>query len=83
MIKTLDHYGDKVATSSRQRIAAENQRLAALAKQVELLSPERVLKRGYSLTMKGGKAVTDASLLKEGDVITTLLANGNINSVIK
>ncbi len=38
---------------------------------LRLLSPENVLRRGYSITLKDGKAVTDASVLHPGDALVT------------
>ena len=46
-------------------------------------SPEHLLKKGYSITMLNGKAVTDASTLKKGDRIVTMLHRGKIESEIK
>ena len=41
-------------------------------------SPEKLLSRGYSITLKDGKAVTDASLLQPGDQLTTRLLKGEV-----
>lgn len=46
-------------------------------------SPEIILKRGYSLTLKEGKAVRDANQLCEGDRLTTKFAEGEITSIVK
>ena len=46
-------------------------------------SPELLLKRGYSITLHNGKAVTDATLLKEGDELETHLAKGRVKSIVK
>ena len=42
--------------------------LALLAQRVADASPEKQLARGYSLTLKDGRVVRDASILCEGDV---------------
>ncbi len=44
------------------------------------MSPEKVLQRGFSITMKQGKVVRDAAEIKEGDTLETVLANGTISS---
>ncbi len=67
-------------TSSRMHIAAT--RLQSAANLLEALSPEATLRRGYSITRIGGKALTDASLATEGTVIETTLANGKIISTV-
>ena len=50
---------------------------------LHLLSPENVLKRGYSITMKDGKAVRNAEELSPGDLIVTQLHEGTITSVVE
>lgn len=49
---------------------------------IELLHPENVLKRGYSITYFNGKAVKDASHVNKNDLITTRFYKGEINSTI-
>ena len=50
---------------------------------LHLLSPENVLKRGYSITMKDGKAVRNVTELTPGDHLVTQLYEGTINSVVE
>lgn len=49
---------------------------------LQMASPERILQMGYSLTLHQGKAVRDAESLKAGDIITTCVANGTLQSVV-
>ena len=63
-------------------IANENRRLTTIEEKVHLLSPQSVLQRGYSLTLKEGKVVTDAAQLKPGDTIVTQLLNSTITSTV-
>ncbi|MBP5455049.1 MAG: exodeoxyribonuclease VII large subunit [Paludibacteraceae bacterium] len=63
-------------------IAEERGRLQAKEVSAKLLSPEQILKRGYSITLKNGKAVKNASSLKHGEKITTLFAKGKIESTV-
>ncbi len=60
----------------------EEHRLELLEQQVKAASPEVLLKKGYSITLKNGKAVTDASELQPGDEVQTRLAKGTVNSRI-
>jgi exodeoxyribonuclease VII large subunit len=57
-------------------------RLQLLERTVELLSPQSILKKGYTMTLKNG---TVASLqdLQAGDEITTVFHNGTVASVVK
>lgn len=49
---------------------------------IELLHPENVLKRGYSITYFNGKALKDGAQLKKNDIITTRFLKGEINSKV-
>lgn len=50
---------------------------------IKLISPQNILKRGYSLTLKNGKIVKAAGDLAEGDEIETWLAAGKALSQIR
>ena len=68
--------------ASRQFLSIKKHRLELLQQRLNDALPEKQLARGYSITLKEGKAVKDASALKEGDVITTRLFDGEIKSEI-
>ncbi len=72
----------RLATAIEARLQHERHRLQLAQSQVEAASPELLLKRGYSLTLKDGKAVTDASVLHPGDVLTTRVAKGEFKSKV-
>ena len=62
-----------------QRAEARVQKAEA---QLRAYSPYGVLERGYSLTTADdGSVVKDASVLKNGDVLTTRFAKGTVSSV--
>lgn len=56
--------------------------LDLLAQRIKDASPENLLKRGYSITLKDGKAVTDPASLKKGDVLVTKVNKGSIKSIV-
>lgn len=63
-----------------QRAEARVQKAEA---QLRAYSPYGVLERGYSLTTADdGSVVKDASVLKNGDVLTTRFAKGTVSSVV-
>ena len=64
------------------RLMRERHRLQMLQQSVRLASPQRILGQGYSITLKDGKAVKDAALLKKGDELITVLASGRVKSVV-
>lgn len=49
---------------------------------LRVLSPANTLSRGYSITRVNGRAVRDASALRPGDVISTSLASGTLESTV-
>lgn len=68
---------------SRQFLSMKKHRLELLQQRLNDALPEKQLARGYSITLKDGMVVKDASLLKEGDKLITLLHHGKVESVIK
>lgn len=78
-VKSLD---DSLLPSARRVVENERSRLERFAVLVKALDPQKLLQRGYSITMFGGKAVRDASLVKEGDQIETRFGKGRIKSVV-
>ncbi|QEC41489.1 exodeoxyribonuclease VII large subunit [Pseudobacter ginsenosidimutans] len=58
----------------------QNSGLAQLERNINNMSPEKVLQRGFSITLKDGKLIRDAAEVKEGDTLETVLANGTISS---
>lgn len=72
----------RLEVALQARLLKERHRLELLEKSVEAASPDLLLKRGYSITLKDGKAVTDASLLKPGDKVVTRVAKGQFCSEI-
>jgi exodeoxyribonuclease VII large subunit len=65
--------------------ASQRQRLAAVASQLEALSPLGTLARGYSLTRLGpdGPLLTNNDRLQVGDLLMTQLAHGGLLSRIE
>lgn len=56
--------------------------LANVEKNVGNMSPENVLKRGYSITILNGKAVTSIQKIKHGEILKTILHDGEIVSTV-
>ena len=64
-------------------LSTQQHRLALLKQRIADASPERILAKGYSITLKDGKIVTDSAQLKEGDEVTTRLSKGEVKSIVK
>jgi exodeoxyribonuclease VII large subunit len=57
--------------------------LERIGDKIDYLNPEKVLKRGYSVTMKNGIVLKDTKSLDEGDILETKLYKGKITSELK
>lgn len=79
----LNSLYQQTLSALQTRFVKENHRLELLEQRIQGVSPEHLLKRGYSITLKNGKAVTDASLLETGDVLETILSKGRIKSEVR
>jgi len=79
----LDQLIQRINVGIVRSLTNKQHRLMLLEQRVNDASPERLLKRGFSITLKDGKAVTDSTQLKTGDVITTRLAKGEVISEVK
>lgn len=49
---------------------------------LQLLDPQEVVKRGYSLTFHNGKVLKSIREIQEGDIIETMIADGQMESSI-
>ncbi len=78
-LKTMS---DALANAAPKAIVNQDKRLKALENVVEALSPQKTLRRGFSLTKVNGKTVKSIDQLADNDVITTYLADGEITSVV-
>ena len=76
-------YEQQIFNAVRGKAVCERGKLDLWMKTIELHSPERIFKMGYSLTMVNGKLVRSQSEVNEGDVLETHLHDGVIQSVVK
>ena len=77
----LQMIADSIPVSVLRAIERQRQLLDSRAELLEALSPHATLARGYSITRVNGRAVTDASQVKPGEVLETTLANSTLRSV--
>ena len=69
--------------ASLRKLTAEHHRLDMLSQRVEAENPERLLRRGYSITTYEGRAVRDASLLPSGAEVETRVEKGCFRSKVE
>ena len=75
--------GKDLAQATQTLLSRHRHRLELLRQRVADASPDKLLSRGYSITLKDGKAVTDAASLNPGDQLGTRLAKGSFTSEVR
>ena len=75
--------GKDLAQVTQTLLSRHRHRLELLRQRVADASPDKLLSRGYSITLKDGKAVTDAASLNPGDQLVTRLAKGSFTSEVR
>jgi len=79
----LVHLENRLRSAQGMRVAGAVQKVSALAMQLRVVSPQAVLDRGFSITTtQDGEIVRSANQVKKGDVITTRVADGTIESTV-
>lgn len=73
----------EIERTSQALLSKHKHRLELLQQRLFDASPERLLKRGYSITFRAGSVVTDASQLHAGDELVTRFDRGEVVSIIK
>ena len=72
----IDNFCLIIKNGTKKTVFAENSKMEIAQKTIELLSPQTILKRGYTLTQKNGKTVLSASEISAGDKLNILFADG-------
>lgn len=76
-------FQQRMHSATQRLLSQERNKLAIWQKTIELHSPERIFKMGYSLTTLNGKVVRNQEDIKSGDIIETHLQDGVVESVVK
>ncbi|MDR9401030.1 MAG: exodeoxyribonuclease VII large subunit [Psychroflexus sp.] len=79
----VDDVKKALRKNARQKINHYKDDLKQIRRNIYLLKPEQVLKRGFSITRFKGKAITKIEDLKNGDQIDTQLYDGKVVSEVK
>ena len=78
----LEGFDQRIPILLERKLLSERHRMEMMTEKVKSLDPALLLQRGYSITLKDGKAVRDAAMLKENDIIETRLSKGTIRSKV-
>ncbi len=79
----VDDMAGRISQAATERFRKEETRLENFLGLVEALSPEKTLRRGYSITTVDGHALRDSDGLKPGMEIRTRFWKGEAVSVVK
>jgi exodeoxyribonuclease VII large subunit len=74
---------ERLMSLSTNQVKGSLSDLSNLEKSVINMSPQNVLKRGYSITKVNGKSVKHFSETKIGDTLETIVFEGSIVSTVK
>lgn len=79
----LDSLAQRLQQTRQLFVAAQQNRLQILQQRLVSCSPERIFRMGYSMTKVNGRVVRSAVDVAAGDVLTTYLVDGAVESTAK
>ena len=79
----LDRREEQIRVLGPNVLKVKQSQLDILQTKLQLLDPQQLLKKGYSFTTHNGKLITSTTQLVPGDIITTTIADGTVDSVVK
>lgn len=79
----LRHRASSLENSLRSTFSRERDRLKLLEVTARGADPERILKKGYSIALHGGRVLSDARQLSPGDLLETRLHRGTVWSRVE
>ena len=74
---------ESIKYSVKNLLQAQAHFLSEKEQYIQMVSPENILKRGYTLTLKNGKIIQSAHDIAENDRIETIFADGEIVSKVE
>ena len=80
--QVLENYMMRSLTGIRNILTQNTHKLELFEKSLSGADPVQILRKGYSITRCNGKVVTGASDLNRGDRLTTVFADGKVESEI-
>ncbi|NLR92566.1 exodeoxyribonuclease VII large subunit [Flammeovirga agarivorans] len=80
--KELDNYLYRIEREIKSTISSEEKNIELIDLKIESKDPQRILEKGYSMTVKNGRLI-DPNSIKEGDVLETRTKDHRIESIVK
>nr|WP_297165295.1 exodeoxyribonuclease VII large subunit [uncultured Dysgonomonas sp.] len=82
-LNKISVFMERLKSLTKKVIVDEKHRLTNQEQFLKLISPENILKKGYTLTIRDNKIVKNSAELKEGDTITNRFFDGDVISIVK
>jgi len=80
--KRVNNFFHEIKTTSFNHLKQSGLSIDTLSNNLLILSPENVLRRGYTLTSLKGHIVKNSEILKDGDIIDTQFSDGSVKSIV-
>ena len=80
--RDIETMSSRIGDQLNEFLKKENEKMKSLSKSLDLMRPENVLKRGYSITYVKGKVIKSVRDAVPGNRIQTHLRDGRIDSTI-
>ena len=79
----LDMLQQRLPVAIERRLTNQKHRISQIELKLQGFDPQILLSRGYSITLKDGKAVRDPKMLRPGDEIETRVEKGTFKSTVQ
>ena len=79
----LKDYRKALAVHPWHMISTQSQTIDNCETRINLLDPQNVLRRGFSITFLNGKILKEVNWVKKDDIISTRLYDGSIISTVE
>jgi len=73
----------RIERGTAAQVRVQRLELTGMERRIQSLDPANVLKRGFTITLHGGKAINSAKDVKPGEVLTTITADGRLTSRVR
>ncbi|GAD78441.1 exodeoxyribonuclease VII large subunit [Vibrio ezurae] len=80
--QNLSYLEQRLKKAIQGQIRQDKHQFELLTEKLDAVSPLATMRRGYSISSKAGKVVTQSTQLKAGDTLVTRFADGEVSSTI-
>jgi exodeoxyribonuclease VII large subunit len=79
----VERFVENIQGQSFDMIKQWSKQLNYLGKDLTLINPDNVLKRGYTISSMNGTILKSSKMIKEGDEIQTRFSDGTVRSIVE